>query len=121
MDSVFGGIQKQFEDQFLITRMSTEHPNLGIPTDMQLVGDIKHSLIECLDIELPLPDRGFADHVYKMSVEFKSSNLRLASDPDLVGPDPASSRYRWFQTYQSLSNIISCIGRLRFFRDWRKQ
>ena len=95
VDSVFGGIQEQFADQFLITRMSTEHPNLGIPTDMQLVGDIKHSLIECLDIELPLPDRGFADHVYKMSVEFESSHLRLASDPDLVGPDPASSRYRW--------------------------
>ena len=88
---------------------------------MQLVRDRKHSLTEYLDIELPHDDRGFSDHVYRMPPEFETTRFRSASDPDLVGGDPTSSRSKWFQTYDSLRDLLSCIGRVRIFGDRRRR
>ena len=120
MDSVFGETQENFIDQFVMSRTVGEHANLGIPTGMQLHRERVHSLTEYLDIELVPSDRGFSDHVYKMTPEFETTRFRSASDPDLVGESPTSSRSKWYQTYQSLRNFMSCMGRLRFFKNRRR-
>ena len=65
MHSVFGGTQEEFNYQLVMPRMNANHFNLGIPSDMLLVRDRKHSLTEYLDIELPQDDRGFSDHMLK--------------------------------------------------------
>ena len=120
MDSVFGETQENFIDHFVMSRTTGEHANLGIPTGMQLHRERVHSLTEYLDIELLPSDRGFSDHVYKMTPEFETTRFRSVSDPDLVGESPTSSRSKWYQTYQSLQNFMSCIGRLRFFKNRRR-
>ena len=121
MDSVFGGTQEEFNYQLDMPRMNSNHINLGIPSDMLLVRDRKHSLTEYLDIELPRDDRGFSDHIYRLPPEFETTRFTSASNPDLVGEDPESSRTHWFRTYQSLRDLFSCIGRLRIFRNRRRQ
>ena len=121
MDSVFGGTQEEFDYQLDMPRMNANHVNLGIPSDMLLVRDRRHSLTEYLDIELPLDDRGFSDHIYRLPSEFETTRFRSASNPDLVGEDPGSPRTHWFRTYQFLRDLFSCIGRLRIFRNRRRQ
>ena len=92
MDSVFGETQEDFIDQFLMSRTAGDHVNLGIPTGMQLQRDRVHSLTEYLDIESAPADRGFSDHVYRMPPEFETTRFHSASNPDLVGENPTSSR-----------------------------
>ena len=123
MDSVFGETQEQFIDQLVMPRLSNNHINLGIPTGMVLHRDREHSLTQYLDLELPAADRGFSDHLYKMTPEFETTQFAplSASDPNLIGGDPESSRSRWFLTYESMRHdFLSCIGRLRLLRDRRK-